>query len=301
MFWGLACYVLWGFFPAFFPHLQPASPVEILAHRFIWTLGFMLIVLLAVRRMGEIRAITRRQWGTVTLAALLISVNWGLYIYAVNNGHVSDAALGYFINPLVSVLLGVVVLRESLRPLQRVSVAIAVVAVIILTAALGQPPVIALALALSFGLYGLVKKRIRLTPTQSLTAETLVLAPLGLVYIAYLQTRSANTFVQLGPGHAVWLMLAGVVTAIPLLCFARAAQEISLTTLGMIQYITPVMQMLWAVFVTHEHIEPARWVGFAVIWLAVAVFVVDLLRHRPRQQTVIRHIEPRGAGGAGAD
>ena len=295
MIWGIACYVMWGLFPAFFSLLRPASPMEILANRFVWTLVFMLIVLLIVRRLGELRTITARQWGIVAVAAVLIGANWGLYIYAVNNDHVADAALGYFINPLVSVLLGVIVLREGLRPLQKTSVAIAAVAVVVLTVALGRPPIISLALAFSFGLYGLVKKRVRLTPTQSLTAETLVLAPVGLLYLGWLQTRGDNTFTQFGAGHAALLMSAGVVTALPLLCFARAAQEITLTSLGMIQYITPVMQMLWAVFINHEHIEPVRWVGFVIIWVAVTVFVVDLVIHRPRSATRVTRLRRGGA------
>ena len=297
MIWGLAAYLMWGLFPAFFPLLQPASPTEILAHRFVWTLVFMLLLLAAVRGLKQMRTITGRQWAIVTAAALLISVNWGLYIYAVNNDHVADAALGYFINPLVSVLLGVIVLRERLRRLQLVSVGIATLAVVVLTVALGSPPIISLGLAFSFGFYGLVKKQVRWTPTQSLTAETLVLAPVGLIYLWFLQSQGSNTFVQLGVGHALLLVTAGVVTALPLLCFARAAQELSLTSLGMIQYITPVLQMLWAVFVTHEHIAPARWVGFILIWIAVIVFIVDLLRNRPPR---VRRVKKLGGKSAEA-
>lgn len=288
MFWGLAAYLLWGVFPAFFPLLKPAAPVEILAHRFIWTLVFMAIVVVAVGASKSMRQIPGAQWLKVTAAALLISFNWGLYIYAVNNNQVADAALGYFINPLVTVVLAVVVLRESLRPLQLLSVAIATVAVIILTVALGQPPIIALGLALSFGLYGLVKKQVKLTPIQSLTAETLVLAPVGLIYILYLQSQGESTFVQNGPSHALLLMTAGVVTAVPLLLFSKAAQVMSLTSLGMIQYITPVMQMLWAVFVNLETIPAARWVGFCIIWVAVLIFLTDMVRHRPPRARRVR-------------
>lgn len=288
MLWGLGAYLLWGVFPAFFPLLKPAAPVEILAHRFIWTLVFMAIVVIAVGALKSMRQITASQWLTVATAAVLISFNWGLYIYAVNNDHVADAALGYFINPLVTVVLGVVVLRESLRRLQLLSVAIATVAVVILTVALGQPPIIALGLALSFGLYGLVKKKVKLTPIQSLTAETLVLAPVGFAYLVFLQNQGQNTFVQYGPGHALLLVTAGVVTAVPLLLFSKAAQVLSLTSLGMIQYITPVMQMLWAVFVTHETIPAARWVGFCIIWVAVFIFIVDMVRNRPPRVRRVR-------------
>lgn len=274
MIWGFVAYILWGFFPAFFPLLEPATPLEILAHRFIWTLVFMLIVLFALGKLSLLRRISGKEWGLVALASVLISLNWGLYIYAVNSGHVADAALGYFINPLVSVVLGVVILRESLRPMQKLSVAIAVVAVTILTIALGQPPIIALGLALSFGFYGLVKKQMRLEPMQSLTAETLVLAPVGLIYVISL--GSASTFGD-NIGHSALLAAAGIVTALPLLAFAMAAREMTLSSLGMIQYLTPVMQMLWAVFVVKEHIEPARWVGFSIIWVAVTIFVIDLV------------------------
>lgn len=282
MIWGILCYLMWGFFPAFFPLLRPATPMEILAHRLVWTLVFMLVLLFLLGKMSIMRQLSARQWAVTSAAAVLIAANWGLYIYAVNNDHVADAALGYFINPLVSVLLGVIVLREGLRRLQLLSVAIAAVAVVILTVSLGQPPIISLGLALTFGFYGLLKKRVSLTPMQSLTAETAVLAPVGLAYMAWLQSQGQNTFVQEGPGHAALLMTAGVVTALPLLFFARAAHEVSLTSLGMIQYLTPILQMLWAVFVTQEHIEPARWAGFVIIWVAIIVFVVDMLMHRPR-------------------
>lgn len=290
MIWGIACYVMWGFFPGFFPLLEPADPMEILAHRFLWTLVFVALVLLVTGGPREgfrwIRTTPARQWGRIAVAAVLIAANWGLYIYAVNNAHVADAALGYFINPLVSVLLGVVVLHERLRALQWLSVVVAVAAVMVLTVALGSPPVVSLALAVTFGLYGLMKKRVTLTPLQSLAAETMVLAPVGVLYLAWLQSRGTDTMLQgdYGAGHALLLVTAGVVTALPLLCFARAAHELSLTTLGMLQYITPVLQMLWAVVVVHEHIEPARWVGFALIWVAVIVFTVDMLLHRPRRR-----------------
>lgn len=276
MIWGWLAYGMWGMFPAFFPLLKPAQPLEILSHRFLWTFVFMGIVLALTRSLKKLKTLTAKEWLLVTVAAVVISVNWGVYVYAVNNDHVADAALGYFINPLVSVMLGVVVLKESLRRLQIVSVGLAVVAVLIMTLMLGNPPWISLLLAFSFGIYGLVKKQVRLSPQLSLMAETMVLAPVGLAYVIWLQTHGSNTFVQDGPSHAALLMLAGVVTALPLLCFARAAHEMTLTSLGMIQYITPMLQIVWAVFVTHEFIETGRWVGFFIIWVALAIFVFDL-------------------------
>jgi len=282
--WGWLAYGMWGMFPAFFPLLKPAQPLEILSHRFLWTFVFMGIVLALIRSLKKLKTLTAKEWILVTVAAVVISVNWGVYVYAVNNDHVADAALGYFINPLVSVMLGVVVLKESLRRLQIVSVGLAVVAVLIMTLMLGNPPWISLLLAFSFGIYGLVKKQVTLSPQISLMAETMVLAPVGLAYVIWLQTQGSNTFVQDGPSHAVLLMLAGVVTALPLLCFARAAHEMTLTSLGMIQYITPMLQIVWAVFVTHEFIETGRWVGFSIIWVALAIFVFDLAMNARRNR-----------------
>ncbi|WP_312588332.1 EamA family transporter RarD [Corynebacterium dentalis] len=284
MIWGWLAYGMWGMFPAFFPLLKPAQPLEILSHRFLWTFVFMGIVLALIRSLKKLKTLTAKEWILVTVAAVVISVNWGVYVYAVNNDHVADAALGYFINPLVSVMLGVVVLKESLRRLQIVSVGLAVVAVLIMTLMLGNPPWISLLLAFSFGIYGLVKKQVTLSPQISLMAETMVLAPVGLAYVIWLQTQGSNTFVQDGPSHAVLLMLAGVVTALPLLCFARAAHEMTLTSLGMIQYITPMLQIVWAVFVTHEFIETGRWVGFSIIWVALAIFVFDLAMNARRNR-----------------
>lgn len=284
MIWGWLAYGMWGMFPAFFPLLKPAQPLEILSHRFLWTFVFVGIVLALTRSLKKLKTLSAKEWLLVTVAAVVISVNWGVYVYAVNNDHVADAALGYFINPLVSVMLGVVVLKESLRRLQIVSVGLAVVAVLIMTLMLGNPPWISLLLAFSFGIYGLVKKQVTLSPQISLMAETMVLAPVGLAYVIWLQTQGSNTFVQDGPSHAVLLMLAGVVTALPLLCFARAAHEMTLTSLGMIQYITPMLQIVWAVFVTHEFIETGRWVGFCIIWVALAIFVFDLAMNARRNR-----------------
>lgn len=298
MIWGLLAYGMWGLFPAFFPLLKPAAPLEILSHRVVWTFAFMAVVLLLIRAYKHVRTITLKEWLLVMAAAVVISVNWGLYVYAVNNDHVADAALGYFINPLVSVMLGVVVLREGLRLLQRISVGLAFIAVVVMTVMLGNPPWISLGLAFSFGIYGLIKKQIQLSPQISLMAETTVLAPVGIAYIVYLSTQDANTFVSEGPGHAGLLMLAGVVTALPLLCFARAAHEMTLTSLGMIQYMTPMLQMLWAVFVTKEYIETGRWVGFVIIWVALVIFIYDLLRNARkarRQRSALAAVPADGA------
>ncbi|WPF65410.1 MULTISPECIES: EamA family transporter RarD [unclassified Corynebacterium] len=280
MIYGVLAYLLWGLFPAFFPLLEPAGAVEILAHRIIWAAALMALVLGVTRGWGELRGAGRTTWLRMGAAGLLIAANWLIYIVAVNSGHVADAALGYFINPLVSVLLGVFILGERLRRLQLIAVLLAGVAVLWLTFVGGQPPVLALGLALTFGFYGLLKKQIPVSGAAGLAAETLVLAPLALGYLGWLEATGRGTALSNGPGHLALLVLSGVITVIPLLLFARATKVITLSTIGMLQYLTPTMQMLWALFVVNEHVSPQRWVGFVLIWVAVAVFLTDATRTR---------------------
>lgn len=274
---GIGAYGLWGLFPAFFPLLEPASATEILGHRMVWTLVFMLILLTVSGRLSHLRGIPLRTWAMAGMASMLIAVNWGVYIYAVNSGHVVEASLGYFINPLLSVALGVVVLREGLGRWQLLSLGLAVCAVVVLTVDYGRPPFISLTLAASFGMYGLIKKTIKLDPRSSLTAEGLVLAPLSIGYLVWLQLSGASTFTDHGAGHAVLLLTAGLVTALPLLLFGAAAQRIPLVTLGVLQYLTPVLQLAWGLAVVHEAMPPSRWLGFAIIWVALVIFTIDLV------------------------
>ena len=274
---GVGAYASWGLFPAFFPLLKPASAVEILAHRIVWCFVLMVVVIAAVRRLGDIRAITPRTWLLLTFASALTSVNWVIYIYAVNNGHVVDAALGYFINPLVTVALGLLVFRERLNRAQFVALAIAVVAVVVLTVEVGSPPIIGLGLALSFGLYGVVKKVVPTDPRVSVGIEAGVAAPFALAYIVVLQATGDGTFANHGPRHVALMILSGVLTALPLLLFAAAAQRLPLVTMGLLFYLTPAMQLTWGVVVGHEPMPPARWLGFGLIWVALAVFSADAL------------------------
>jgi chloramphenicol-sensitive protein RarD len=276
--YGVGAYAMWGVFPAFFPLLKPAGALEILAHRVLWTCVLMAIVIAAARRIRDIAAITPRVWLLLVSAAALISVNWGIYIYAVNNGHVVDAALGYFINPLVTVALGLVLFRERLNRAQFTALAIAVAAVVVLTVEVGTPPVIGLGLALSFGLYGAVKKVVPTDPRVSVGIEAAVAAPLALAYIVVLQNSGQGTFTGHGTAHIALLILSGVVTAIPLLLFAAAAQRLPLVTMGLLFYLTPAMQLTWGVLVGREPMPVARWLGFALIWVALLVFSVDALR-----------------------
>ena len=286
--YGIGAYAMWGVFPAFFPLLKPASALEVLAHRIVWTSLLMVVVVAAARRMRDIRLITGRVWLLLVCASALISINWGIYIYAVNNGHVVDAALGYFINPLVTVALGLLIFRERLNRAQFAALAIAVIAVVVLTVEVGAPPYIGLGLALSFGLYGAVKKVVPTDPRVSVGIEAAVATPLALAYIVVLERGGLGTFTDFGAGHVALLILSGIVTALPLLLFAAAAQRLPLVTMGLMFYLTPAMQLTWGVLVGHEAMPPARWLGFALIWLALLVFSVDALRRARAAQATDR-------------
>ncbi|MCG7611113.1 MULTISPECIES: EamA family transporter RarD [Mycobacterium] len=281
MLFGAGAYIWWGLCPGFFLLLLPAGALEVLAHRIIWSAVFLLLVLAVARRLGDLRRLTLRTWLQLLVAAALISINWGTYIYAVTTGHVVDAALGYFINPLVSVLLGVLVFRERINRWQAVALGLAVVAVVILTVELGAPPYIAIVLALSFGVYGLVKKVVQADPRVSVAVETLVALPIAAGYVITLEVLGRGNFLDHGPWHAVLLLLAGPVTAVPLLLFAAAAQRLPMVTLGLLFYLNPGLQMAWGVFIGHEPMPPGRWVGFGLIWLALVIMTVSALRGKP--------------------
>jgi chloramphenicol-sensitive protein RarD len=235
------------------------------------------VVIAVVRRFGDIRAMALRTWLLLTFASALISVNWVIYIYAVNNGHVVDAALGYFINPLVTVALGLLLFRERLNRAQFVALAIAVVAVVVLTVEVGTVPVIALGLAVSFGLYGAVKKVVPVDPRVSVGIEAGIAVPFALAYLVVLQAGGDATFANHGAGHVALMILSGVLTALPLLLFAAAAQRLPMVTMGLLFYLTPAMQLTWGVFVGHEPMPAARWLGFALIWVALGVFSGDAI------------------------
>ena len=285
---GIGAYLLWGLFPLFWPLLEPAAPVEILAHRIVWSLVFLAIVLAVTGGYGRLRGLSRRQVGLLAIAAVLVTVNWGVFIYAVNSDHVVETSLGYFINPLVSVALGVAVLGERLRPRQRAAVAIATVAVLVLTLDYGRPPWIALVLACSFGTYGLIKKQAGVEGTQSLAVET---AFLVLPAVAYLLWLPGGTFTSEGSGHAALLMAGGIATAVPLILFGASAIRIPLTTVGLLQYIAPVMQFAIGVLVYDEPMPLSRLAGFALVWVALAVFMSDVLRSTSAARAERRRVE----------
>lgn len=275
---GVGAYACWGMFPAFFPLLKPASALEVLAHRIVWNFLLMVVVVAAVRRLGDLKRITRRTWLLLAAAAALISINWGIYVYAVNNGHVVDAALGYFINPLVTVALGLLVFRERLNRAQFAALAVAVIGVVVLTVEVGAPPYIGLGLALSFGAYGAVKKVVPTDPRVSVGVEAGLATPFAAAYIVVLQSTGHGTFTAHGGDHVALMVLSGVLTALPLLLFAAAAQRLPLVTMGLLFYLTPVMQLTWGVLVGREPMPPARWLGFALIWLALLIFSADAIR-----------------------
>jgi len=282
---GAAAYSMWGLFPLYWTLLEPSSAVEILAHRVCWSLVVMVALTLALRRTAQLRAILsdRRVLLLLLVASVVIAFNWGGFIYGVNSGRVVEVSLGYFINPLVTVLLGVVVLGERLRRLQWIAIGIAGVAVVVLTVDYGQPPWVALLLACSFGTYGLAKKKADVEAVESLTFETLVLAPVALAYLVWLWSQGDATFGSEGALHAVLLASTGLVTAVPLICFGAAAIRIPMTTLGLLQYLAPTIQFVLGLVVFHEAMTPVKWVGFSLVWLALAIFTGEALRHRHRQ------------------
>jgi chloramphenicol-sensitive protein RarD len=277
---GIAAYALWGLFPLYFPLLEPAGGVEIVAHRVLWSLVFVAVLLTVVRRWRHVRAAVadRRALLVLTGAAVLIAANWLVFVYGVNSGHVVETSLGYFINPLVSVLLGVAVFAERLRPLQWAAVGIAAIAVAVLGIDYGRPPWIALTLAATFGLYGLLKKVVRVEPAPGLFVETAVMVVPAAVALSVLHAHGQGTAFDEGPGHLLLLMSSGIATAVPLLLFAAATRRIPLSTVGLLQYLTPLMQLAIGVFVRHEPMPPARLAGFVIVWVALAVFTVDSLR-----------------------
>ena len=282
--YGAAAYLLWGLFPLYFPLLEPAGAVEILAHRVAWSLATMLLVVVLSCRLPQFRALLRRHRARnlLTVAAVVIAVNWGTYIWGVTNHRVVETSLGYFINPLVTVLMGVLILRERLRALQWVALGIAFVAVLGLTIEYGHPPWVALTLAFSFGTYGLAKKQAGVEAIESLTFETLVLVPVALGYLIWL--GGSGNFIGHGAGHSLLLASTGIVTAIPLLCFGAAAIRVPMTTLGLLQYLAPIVQFLLGVTVLDEHMSTMRWLGFGLVWVALVIFTFEATRHHRRQQ-----------------
>ncbi len=290
--YGAAAFGLWGLFPLYWPLLEPANASEILAHRVLWSLIVTAILLALSRRGAALVTMWRNRrvrWAMLG-AGLFIGINWFTYIWGVNNDHVVETSLGYYINPLVTVLMGVVVLGERLRRWQWVALGIAFVAVIVLSLELGRPPWIALVLAFSFGTYGLLKKQAAVGPIEGLTYEGLVLAPVALGYLVWLTYAGHASAWSQGIDHVALLATTGLVTAAPLLLFAGAANRISLTSLGLLQYIAPTLQFALGITLFGEPMSTVRWIGFSIVWLALAIFTVESIVSA-RRRSVVRELQ----------
>ncbi|QFR95192.1 EamA family transporter RarD [Streptomyces tsukubensis] len=309
---GVAAYSLWGIVPLFWPLLKPAGAAEILAHRMVWSLGVVAIALLFTRRWAWAGELLRspKRLGLITVAAAVITVNWGVYIWAVNSGHVVETSLGYFINPLVTIAMGVLLLKERLRKAQWAAVGIGFASVIVLAVGYGQPPWISLCLAFSFATYGLVKKKLNLGGLESLAAETAVQFLPALAYLLWLGSRGDSTFGSEGAGHGVLLAATGLVTAVPLVCFGAAAIRVPLSTLGLLQYLAPVFQFVLGILYFHEEMPPERWAGFGLVWLALTLLSWDALRtarknrraaDRLAEMAVARGAAPHGDSASGPE
>ena len=295
----IGCYTLWGVFPLYFRLLSAAGSVEIIGHRIVWTLGTCLALIAARRRWASLARVccAPRLLGALVVSGLLVSVNWLVYVYGVNTARTADAALGYFINPLVTVALASLVLRERLRPVHRVSIALASTAVVLLVVLQGSLPWISLALAFSFALYGLVKKRIgpEVDALTGLTVESAVVTPIALVYLSHLAWQGQSAWQAPGQGWQIMALLsvAGPVTAVPLLLFAAGTRRVPLSVVGMGQYIAPTIQFLLAWVVFHEQIPTARWAAMVLVWAAVAVFIGDAVHQLIRRPRLRRADRPR--------
>lgn len=293
---AVAAYGLWGLLPLYLVLLRPAGAIEILSHRVVWSFLLLVGVLAAMRRWQWLRAAWRRPRVLLglTAAAMLIASNWGTYIYGVSTERVVEVSLGYFVNPLISVLLGVVILRERLRGWQWAAVGVGTVAVVVLSVDYGRPPWLALVLAFSFGGYGLIKKLVGAPAVEGMTIETAVLFIPATAFLVWSEIDGRAVFAHAVSGHvpvltSVLLVGCGVVTAVPLLLFAGAANRVPLTVLGICQYIAPTLQLLIGVLVLGEPMPPVRLAGFGLVWTALLIFTVDAVRHTRGQRLLAEH------------
>ncbi|WP_349409424.1 EamA family transporter RarD [Pseudalkalibacillus sp. SCS-8] len=289
---GAGAYILWGILPLYWKLIQHVPSEEILAHRMIWSFVFMLGVLMVMKRINKfIRELkelftNKKKLLGLIFASIFITINWYTYIWAVNNNHVVEASLGYYINPLVSVLLGIIVLKERLSFWQIISFLLATIGVLNLTLHFGSIPWVAISLALSFGLYGLLKKMTALGALTGLTIETMFITPIALIYVSFLVNDGSNSFVMADPNTALLLFGAGVATAVPLLLFATGANRISLTMIGFLQYIAPTIMLVIGVFLYNEPFSQVHMISFIFIWIALSIFTLAntklLARFEPR-------------------
>jgi chloramphenicol-sensitive protein RarD len=282
LWYAVAAYLVWGFFPLYFRFLRHVPTGEAMGHRIVWAAGLLAVILFAAGRLKALAAVSRGVIGLYALAAVLVGANWTLYVWAINAGFVIETSLGYFILPLINVLLGVVVLRERLRRLQWVAVGIAAAGVAYLTYTYGAPPWIALGLATSFAGYGFIKKKAPLAPLEGLFLETVILSPVAVLYLAIVQRRGDAMFLHAGVVTDLLLAGIGFLTIVPLALFAAAVRRAPLSIVGILQYISPTIQFLIGLFVFRESFSTAQLAGFGLVWTAIALFGVDgLVAHRP--------------------
>ncbi|NGO67194.1 EamA family transporter RarD [Streptomyces boncukensis] len=295
--YGFAAYGMWGLLPLYWHLLKDTGAWEVLAHRMVWSLPTALVIVLVLRRRSWIRPLLRdrRKLGLVAVASCVITVNWALFIWAVSADRVVESSLGYFINPLVSIAFGVVLLHERLRPAQWVAVGIGALSVVVMTFAYGRLPWISLTLALSFATYGLVKKRIKLDGVEGFSAETAMLFLPALGFLVVLGARGEDSFASDGAGHALLLACAGLATALPLIFFGAAAVRLPLSTIGLLQYMAPATMFILGVTVFHEEMPPERWAGFGLVWLALCVLTWDALRAARRGRAELRAAADKAA------
>ncbi|WP_350270808.1 EamA family transporter RarD [Brevibacterium sp. CBA3109] len=279
---GLSAYLLWGLIPLLFAAAAPTGALELVSHRVIWSLLFCAILLAftgGFKRTWQIVGSGRTFW-LLALAAVLIAINWTAFVYGVETDHLVEVSLGYYLNPLISIGLGVIFLGEKLRPLQWTAAGFGLLAVIIVGIGLGRMPYLSFTVALSFGLYGLVKNKVgsRVGALEGMTIESAVLAVPSAIFLLILGAQGLSTFTGFGASHVIIILVTGPATAIPLILFSAAARRIPLSWVGMLQYITPTMQFITGVFILGEMMSTTRWVGFFVIWIAVLLLCTDLIR-----------------------
>ncbi|NBB49231.1 EamA family transporter RarD [Rhizobium sp. CRIBSB] len=279
---ALSAYLLWGFLPLYMKALAHMSPAEVIAHRILWSIPVAGLLLIILKRTDDLKKAIRnpKMLGMAAMTATLISVNWGIYVWAIGAGHALDTALGYFINPLFSILLGAVILKEKLKKTQSAALSLVVLAVVILTVEAGRLPIVALALTFSWGFYAFFRKTLPIGPNQGFLLEVLLLSPIALAYLVYLNLQGGGHFMMGNATDTVMLASAGLVTAIPLILYANGAKLLRLSTIGIMQYIAPSMIFITAVFVFHEPFSTAKAVAFPLIWAALVIYTLPMLRQR---------------------
>lgn len=284
---GIAVYLFWGSVVLYWPKLEPATAIEILCNRVLWSLLTLIIIVALQKRTKAVIEIFRKKREVLLLflASLLIAANWGLFIWANLNGHILDSSLGYFVTPLLSVLLGVFFFQEKLRSLQWVAIAVSSCSLVVFSLSLSGPPWLSLSIGATFAAYGYVKKLAQVPAVESLTAETILLTPFATIYLVVLSLQGNNTFSSFGISHSLWLASAGIVTSLPLLLFGFAAIRVPLSRLGMLQYLSPTISFIVGLFVFNETMSAERLAGFVITWLALAILSYDVIRQRGRKVT----------------